>query len=754
MSRSNACSARWWPSGFPIMTCSPKSSTPRPVARGIAGSPLCVNQQLNLTGSGGNTYAWTGPGAFTSAQQNPTMAVAQNSNSGIYILTVVDGNNCTGTVSTNVTVNNLPNVSANNIVVCLNTPINLISNGASTYTWAGPSGFTSNLQNPVIASGQFSNSGTYTVVGASAQSCTNVTTASVTVLALPIALITASDVCVGGNLVLIGNGGTSYLWTGPNGFTSNISMPTIPNAPLAASGVYTLVISAGNCNAMTTQQVNVNPLPTPTLSSNAPVCLHSPLQIFGSGGNTYQWVGPNGFSGSGTNLSMGNAGLTHVGIYTATATDVNGCVNTATLNVTVNGLPVIGIIGSTLCATKTASLSASGGVTYSWSGPMGFSASTASVQIANVIPSMSGDYTVTVTDINSCKSSSMVNVHVNPTPVITINANSPICANQTLALTASAPTGVQYIWQGPNAFFSTQQNPKINQVETNAAGLYTVIVTDNIGCTAMATVLMMIQPLPVVKITSDKVSGCVPICINFATQSTTSLTSTKWEFGDGNTIIGSNAYQCFSTPGTYNVMSKFTDIYGCSSAAVFAIEAYPIPEADFNISPSKPIVNESVEFTDASQNAPIALWSWSFSHLKANQIMTKPVVNLTYENAGKYVAVLIVTSDHGCKDTVIKQVEIGEDFGIFMPDAFSPNGDGINDVFQPKGFGITKYELNIFDRWGEKLFSTTDFTQGWDGKFTRRANTDVKQDVYVWHVKLTNIHGKSKELTGTVNIIK
>ena len=70
------------------------------------------------------------------------------------------------------------------------------------------------------------------------------------------------------------------------------------------------------------------------------------------------------------------------------------------------------------------------------------------------------------------------------------------------------------------------------------------------------------------------------------------------------------------------------------------------------------------------------------------------------------------------------------------------------------GFGIVKYEMNIFDRWGERLFTTSDFETGWDGTFPRRGNEDVKQDVYVWKIKITNVFGKSKELAGKVSIIK
>ena len=184
------------------------------------------------------------------------------------------------------------------------------------------------------------------------------------------------------------------------------------------------------------------------------------------------------------------------------------------------------------------------------------------------------------------------------------------------------------------------------------------------------------------------------------------------------------------------------------------MDGYPIPVADFNISPSKPVIYEQVELTDATQNASISKWTWLFSDMKANQVLLRQNVSRIYEQAGSYAAVLIVTSDHGCVDTVIKPVIVGDDYAIYVPDAFSPNGDGVNDVFQAKGYGITKFEMDIFDRWGEKVFHSGDINQGWDGSFSRRSQPDIKQDVYIWRVKVTNIFGKSKEITGKVELIR
>ena len=264
---------------------------------------------------------------------------------------------------------------------------------------------------------------------------------------------------------------------------------------------------------------------------------------------------------------------------------------------------------------------------------------------------------------------------------------------------------------------------------------------------------MQVNDLPVVSISSDKRSGCVPVCINFSPQSSTSIQSCYWKFGEGSSAGGLSVQKCYANPGSFEVSAKFTDINGCSNTGTFSVETYPIPVADFNYASAKPIINETVEFTDASYGANVTGWTWNFSHLK-NQVALKSQTSLSYENPGSYAVALVVTSDHGCRDTTVKSITIGDDFGIFVPDAFTPNGDGINDIFQPKGYGIVKYELNIFDRWGERLFTTSDFTQGWDGVFSGRGADIVKEDVYIWNIKVITIFGKAKELSGRVTLFR
>jgi gliding motility-associated-like protein len=198
------------------------------------------------------------------------------------------------------------------------------------------------------------------------------------------------------------------------------------------------------------------------------------------------------------------------------------------------------------------------------------------------------------------------------------------------------------------------------------------------------------------------------------------------------------------------------DANGCTGTVVpVTVDIYPQPVADFNHAPIKPIVNQDpfVTFTDASYGATIVSWNWYFMNT-AQYTSVEQNPTYSYTEPGTYPVVLVVKSDKGCTDTLVRPLVVGEDFGIYVPNAFTPNEDGINDVFQPKGFGVVEYELNIYDRWGEKVFSTKIFEEGWNGSFLGRGSGICEEGVYTWLINCTSVFGKSHELKGHVTLMK
>ncbi|GIV40886.1 MAG: hypothetical protein KatS3mg034_0196 [Vicingaceae bacterium] len=590
---------------------------PLPTPTASSNSPICAGQTLNLSASGGVSYSWSGPNGFSANSQNPSIPNASAAASGTYTVTVTDANGCSNSATTNVTVNPLPNPTASsNSPICSGQTLNLSATGGVSYSWSGPNGFSANSQNPSIPNASTAASGTYTVTVTDANGCSNTATTNVTVNPLPNPTASSnSPICSGQTLNLSATGGVSYSWSGPNGFSANSQNPSIPNASTAASGTYTVTVTDANgCSNTATTNVTVNPLPNPTASSNSPICSGQTLNLSASGGVSYSWSGPNGFSANSQNPSIPNASTAASGTYTVTVTDANGCSNTATTNVTVNPLPnPTASSNSPICSGQTLNLSATGGVSYSWSGPNGFSANSQNPSIPNASTAASGTYTVTVTDANGCSNTATTNVTVNPLPNPTASSNSPICSGQTLNLSASG--GVSYSWSGPNGFSANSQNPSIPNASTAASGTYTVTVTDANGCSNSATTNVTVNPLPVPAFSVNVACpNSATAFVNNSSIPSGSIASYFWSM-PGGTPASSNASNpstVYPSGGSYTVTLIATSNAGCVDSTSLSFNVPFTPVANF--SADTVCEGNTTCFTDLSSvtNGTISQWAWNF----------------------------------------------------------------------------------------------------------------------------------------------
>lgn len=714
-----------------------------------SNSPVCVGQTINLIGGGGTTYTWSGPGSYSSNASSPNIPNATASNNGNYILVVTDNNGCSDSANVNVVVNSLPVIAVNNPTNCVNTTINLTSNGGVTYTWTGPNSYSSNQQNPSITSAQINMTGVYVVTVTDANNCVNTASANVLVLPLPAPNIVSNDpLCVGGTLNLQGSGGAAYAWSGP-GYTGLSQNPTINNVTIGAAGVYTLLVSSGTCTASTTYTVVINPLPVFNFSNSNVLCNAqsngtSTVNVtVGTNPYNYQWS--NGqTTQAATNLTAGS--------YTCVVTDANNCSSMSSTQITQPTAFSVSINSSTTsaCANSPINLTANGSggtgsYTYSWvSGP--------SAALYPVNESVSGNYSYTVNalDANNCPASNVVNLTFFPQPTVTATS-ATLCAGQSTNLTASG--AATYTWQPGNVTGGSY--PFAGNTSVNV----TVIGSMN-GCSNSATASISVHPNPNASINTTANKSCAPSCVTFTATGSSNITSYGW-LVNGLGISGAQiANYCFPESGTYTLDLTVMDNNGCTAnAAPVGIEVYPNPIADFNFAPLKPIVNvdQEVTFTDASWGTPIVSWNWYFMNTaQYTSVLQNPT--FSYTEPGNYAVALVVKSDKGCLDTLVRELVVGEDFGIYVPNAFTPNGDGLNDIFQPKGFGVTKYELNVYDRWGELMFHTNTFEEGWNGAKQKKMDVSypqiIEEGVYTWQINCTSVFGKSHELKGHVTLIR
>ena len=372
----------------------------------------------------------------------------------------------------------------------------------------------------------------------------------------------SSPVCERGTFNLnVGTvSGATYLWSGPNGYTSTSQNPTITNATTAMSGTYTVTITTGvNCfyTAMTT--VLVNGSPTPTVTGNTPLCINNTLNLSTPtvAGVTYNWSGPNGFISSSQNPSLLNVTLAAAGTYSLTETYTStGCVTLAgTTSIVVDNIvqtTPTASNNSPFCAGNTLNLSTPtvAGVTYHWTGPNGFSSTNQNPSISNATPAMSGTYSVTITNVSpGCTSAvGTTTVVVNALPAVSVNASSTsVCNGSSVTLSGNGATN--YSWTG-----GISNGVSFVPV---SSGSYTVTGTDGNGCINSASVLINVNPVPS---SNSVVSNPIPCNGGTTTVVVTATGGTAPYTGAGSYTVSSGNY-------SYTV----TDANGCTATTAGSV---------------------------------------------------------------------------------------------------------------------------------------------------------------------------------------
>ncbi|HEY0678122.1 MAG TPA: PKD domain-containing protein, partial [Chitinophagaceae bacterium] len=505
-----------------ILTDPNPPASPTPTSNG----PKCAGETLNLfTGAvAGATYAWTGPNGFTSSAQNPTISNVGIAANGAYSVTVTV-NNCRSAAGTvDVVVHPTPPAPSvnSNINICNNGTINLTAStnfaGAVTYSWAGPNGFTSTQQNPVITNATPANNGVYNVTITSVLGSCQSPPANTTVAVLPVPVITNSSgtnpTACGSSTGSISLAGLSPTTTYTVRYTKNGGSPTIVTLTSNAAGV--VVISGLSAGTYTDISVNLsicgsnvtgpviltdpNPPAAPTPTNNGPKCAGETLNLFTAAiaGATYAWTGPNGFTSSAQNPTISNVSVAANGTYSVTVT-VNNCRSMAgTVDVIIHPRPLAPSVNSNInvCNNGTLNLTAStnfaGAVTYSWTGPNGFTSTQQNPVITNITPANNGVYNVTITSVlGSCQSpSANTIVTVLPVPVITSSSHiNPIgCGSSTgiillNGLLPSTSYTVSYNKNGiPASVLLTSNAAGTIFVNNLSAGQYTNVTASFNGC--------------------------------------------------------------------------------------------------------------------------------------------------------------------------------------------------------------------------------------------------------------------------------
>ncbi len=552
---------------------------------------------------------------------------------------------------------------ASHDTVCIGDTLHLFASGVNltssvTYSWIGPNGFSSSLQNPVINNISAAAAGTYTVsVTDSSGVCNYSSTSTVNITVnTPFSLTASSNspLCPGDTLHLNVNtvSGASYHWTGPNSFSSYTQNPSIHPFIVTDTGTYIVHTTAFACQASSSVHVSAkNSPPAPALSYNYPLCAGDTLKLSatGLGTSSYYWTGPNSFFSSLANSFIANADSSDAGNYTVTVSDTGNCTNFSTISVIIKPRPAnLSIVtNSPVCYGSALNFSAnstSSNVIYTWTGPNNLNSYSQNVSVAFTNFSDSGDYYLTTT-LNGCSTFDTVHAVIAVKPAMpSASCNTLFCAGDTLFLLANDITsGVTYYWTGPNNFADTVQNPIIPNTQNADSGNYIVRAVFN-GCSSDPdSVAAIIYPIP-----SDTVlsNGRAIICFNIGSVMLSAVVvqgqTYQW-YENGIIILGATSFQHLATSaGTYNV--HIYNLQGCSiftNSISVTVATSPIPV----ITAVGNVLSTGV-YTS---------YQWT---LNGNSISGATNQTYTATQNGSYS--VIVTDSNGCSGTTIEPYPIND----------------------------------------------------------------------------------------------
>lgn len=725
-------------------------TTPPPV---LSDTVICMGDSIVLNSAGNGTVNWyqTSTSA-TALHTGPTFQTPPISANTVYYASLTDTLCTSVRVPVTITLDSasLPFTMSSNSPVCEGSSLQLTGPSIQgiSWSWSGPGTFSSNVQNPVVNPVQLSDSGFYYLNISSGICFVNQDSIFVTVKPLPTPVATSnSPVCAGDTLRISGDTipGVSYIWLTPNGLANGQNL-IYPNSNTGHSGTYILAVNMAGCVNNDTVQVTVNPIPaTPQPINNTPVCEGDSILLFNAAvtSGTYNWTGPSGFTSGQQNPFIFPADTFHAGNYVLTVTE-NGCTSDSGFTfVSVLGVPdsIPVTANSPLCEGDSLSLfaSASSSGTFSWNGPNGFTSNSQQVSIPSITQSQAGFYTVNYVTVDGCPApSGQVFVIVNPIPAAPVaTANDSICADDILILSSSHSLNGLFNWSGPAGFSSTAKDTTFPGSVSNS-GWYFVTLTMN-GCTSPPdSVFTTILPAPR---DPDPVSND-PLC-----EGKTVILSSTTTPGAVYSWTGPNGFTSSSSTVTIpNATSNSNGTYFLT-AVIGKCSKGPFPvNVTINPNPELELRGDTTLCYGGTTDliAPSGYHSMIWNTGSQQNIITA-------DSAGTYI--LMVGNIYNCFTSDSVDIEMVDCVNFEAPNVFSPNGDGVNDVFLLWHHGVTGLRVKIFNRWGQLLDEWAEPYGGWDG-YIRDTGRLASEGVYYWVADYQLYDGTQFSKSGFFHLIR
>ncbi|MBS1624623.1 MAG: T9SS type A sorting domain-containing protein [Bacteroidetes bacterium] len=545
----------------------------------------CSHASATITASGGGTYLWS-TGATTAS-----LTIASPATTTTYTVTVTNAAGCTASASGTITEDSAT-ATVTNPAVCEGNVATMRATGGGTYLWS--TGSTTDTIQSLTA-------GVYSVTVTDAAGCSATTSGIITVNPIPTPSVNDTTICPGRTAKLTATGGSIYVWS-TGATTTSITTST--------AGTYTVTATnMGSCTATASGTVTVAANPAAAVN-NGVICSGNPATLTATGGTSYVWS---------TGAITASISASTTGSYTVTVTNAATCTATATSTVTAASYPTATVNSPSMCVGTSATLTASGGVSYLWS----TGATTASITVS---PASTTTYSVTVTNAGGCTASAVSTVTVNALPAASATGG-PICSGTAATLTASG--GTSYVWSNSATTASTT---------TTVAGTYYVTVTNASGCTATASATATVAAKPTPAVTGG--SACKNTNI---TMSATGGGTYLWNTG----VTTSSFAVAPAATTTYTV--TVTNAAGCTASASGTATVWALPTTTPS-SNSPILLNSTINLTSgaAAGTSPYT-YAWSGPSAYTSTTANPSIASAAPSKAGIYY--LTVTDAHSCTVT-------------------------------------------------------------------------------------------------------
>ncbi len=541
-----------------------------------------------------------------------------------------------------------------------------------------------------------------------------------------------TSICTGSSVDMFATGGNSYTWTPQTGLDKPRSSNPIAT-PLVSTKYYVTIDDGAGCSKTDSVQITVNKLPVISKSNDTSICENSTAPLFAKGGSTYNWTPSTGLNNN--SISNPQATPTATTKYIVTVTNAAGCSKKDSVNIQVNPLPVISKSNDTgICSKSSVKLLTSGGSSYSWT-PAG-SLNNPAIADPVASPVSSTTYFITVSN-GACSAMDSVRIDVNPVAKISTSNDTTVCNNSSTKIFASG--GTSYQWS-PASLLDNAASATPTASPTSTT-IFHVSITDSYSCVYRDSVKISVREPRAFSISPDN-----SVCANTSRQ-LNAYGGDSYEWSPSTSLNDPQISDPVATPDstiTYSAIIKDTT---CSQTDTLSTRITVLRLPDIIATHANDI---DCSFSSSKLNASGGnSYTWTPASSLDNSGSANPIAFPTattvYTVTGK--------NEDGCNnsDTVTVKVDFKGKMIFGLPNAFTPNGDGLNDCFGVEPWGrLSQLDFSIYNQWGQRVFHTSDPHNCWDGNYNGNPE---QAGVFVYMIKAKTACGNIDK-KGTITLVR